>query len=117
MIKGVGTDIIEIERISNASDSFFKRIFTDRELSYFHGRNYETLAGSFAVKEAVAKALGTGFRGFSPKEIEVLRDNMGKPYVVLYADAQNLFNQLGGKAVYVSISHSKTNAIGFAVIE
>lgn len=117
MIKGIGTDIIEIQRISSASEGFFKRIFTNKEMQYFHGRNYEVLAGSFAVKEAVAKALGTGFRGFSPKDIEVLRDDLGKPYVILYENARSLFEQLNGTAVFVSISHNKSNAVGFAVIE
>lgn len=117
MVKGIGTDIIEIDRIRSASESFFKRMFTDNEMLLFHGNNYETLAGCFAVKEAVAKAFGTGFRGFTPKEIEVLRNELGKPYVVLYGNALERLKSLNAVAIFVSISHSKSNAIGFAVIE
>lgn len=117
MIKGIGTDIIEINRISSASENFFKRMFTDNEMKLFHGKNYETLAGCFAVKEAVSKAFGTGFRGFTPKEIEVLRDSLGKPYVILHGNASEKLKELNATSIFVSISHTKSTAVGFAVIE
>lgn len=119
MIKGIGTDIIEISRIKKAAEntSFLKKIYTDTELQLFHNCNYETLAGNFAAKEAVAKALGTGFKGCSPREIEILRMKSGKPYVVLYNNAREILNSLGGGNIFISISHSKENALAFAVIE
>lgn len=65
----------------------------------------------------MAKALGTGFRGFGARDIECLRDELGKPFVVLYGGAASRFEDIGGKNLLVSISHSKKNAIAFAVIE
>ncbi|MDO4301360.1 MAG: holo-ACP synthase [Clostridia bacterium] len=118
MVKGIGTDIIEIDRIKKTIDkqSFLDKIFTKTEQKLYHGVNPQTLAGNFAAKEAVAKALGTGFAGCSPIEIEVLRDLKGKPYVNLYGSAKDLLDSIGGQ-VYISISHSKENAIAFAIIE
>ena len=80
MILGVGTDLIEIRRMEKAckKDYFVVRTFTDMESRQAKG-SASKLAGSFAVKEAVAKALGTGFRTFMPIDVEVLRDDMGKP--------------------------------------
>ncbi len=117
MIKGVGTDIIEIDRIKNAKESFYKSVFTSRELEKFHGFRYNSLAGIFAAKEAVAKALGTGFYGFSPKDIEIAQDELGKPICLLHGHAQELFEELGGEDIYISISHNKSDAIAYAVIE
>lgn len=118
MIKGIGTDIIEISRIIKTIDkqSFLDRIFTKEEQKLYHGVNPQTLAGNFAAKEAVAKALGTGFAGCSPVEIEILRNDKGKPYVNLYGSAKDILSSIGGQ-VYVSISHSKENAVAFAVID
>lgn len=118
MIKGIGTDIIEINRIIKTinKQSFLDRIFTKEEQKLYHGVNPQTLAGNFAAKEAVAKALGTGFAGCSPVEIEILRNDKGKPYVNLYGSAKDILSSMGGQ-IYVSISHSKENAVAFAVID
>lgn len=118
MIKGIGTDIIEISRIAKSLEkqSFLNKIFTETEQRLYHGINPQTLAGNFAAKEAVAKAFGTGFCGCSPLEIEILRDSKGKPYVNLYGNAKDILNSIG-KAVHISISHSKENAVAFAVID
>lgn len=119
MIKGIGTDIIEIERITKAIEkqSFMDKIFTKEEQKLYHKANPQTLAGNFAAKEAVSKALGTGFAGCSPIEIEVLRNSAGKPYVNLYSNTLNIFNSLNASQIYVSISHNKDNAVAFVVIE
>lgn len=119
MVKGIGTDIIEIERIKNSlnKQSFLDKIYTKAEQKLYHGINPQTLAGNFAAKEAVAKALGTGFAGFGPTDIEVLRDERGKPYVNLYNTALDIFRYIDGSQVWVSISHNKDNAVAFAVIE
>lgn len=118
MTIGVGTDIIEINRIKKAAQSgpFLKRAFTEEERKQSGGR-MSFLAGCFAVKEAVAKCLGTGFRGFSPQEIECLRDEMGKPYVNLYGGAAELFRKIGGSALLVSISDTEDIAAAVAVLE
>jgi holo-[acyl-carrier protein] synthase len=76
-----------------------------------------TLAGDFAVKEAVAKALGTGFRGFGPGDIGVLRDGLGKPYVELAGGAKARLEEIGATAVHVSITNTKEYAFAFAVVE
>ncbi len=118
MVKGIGTDIIEIERIKNSIEkkNFLDKIFTKAEQKLYHGMNPQTLAGNFAAKEAVAKALGTGFAGCSPLEIEILRYENGSPYVNLYGNAKEILNNMGG-SVCISISHSKENAVAFAVID
>lgn len=119
MIKGIGTDIIEIDRIAKSAQkqSFLDRIYTKKEQSLFHGCNYQTLAGNFAAKEAVAKALGTGFKGCAPVEIEVLRNENGKPYVILHGNARGIFESMEGRNIAVSISHNNESAVAFAVIE
>ena len=117
MIKGVGTDIIEISRIENARESFFKSTYTDRELTKLHGNKFNSLAGMFAAKEAVAKALGAGFMGFAPKDIEIVQDEKGKPFCFLNNGAEERFKEIGGENVYISISHDRENAVAFAVIE
>ncbi|MEQ8199674.1 MAG: holo-ACP synthase, partial [Clostridiaceae bacterium] len=86
MIYGVGIDIIEIERVEKAvtrTRGFLEKIFTEREIEYFRNRNnnYQSLAGIFAAKEALAKAMGLGIRGFSLSEVEVVRNELGKPSV------------------------------------
>ncbi len=121
MIKGIGTDIELISRIQAAmeKDVFLSRFFSENEIEYFKKRNNaaQTVAGCFCAKEAVSKALGTGFSGFSLKDIEVLHDDFGKPYIRLFNGAQQIYESLSGNSIQVSISHSKDNAIAFAVIE
>lgn len=118
MILGVGTDLIEIERIRRAceKDYFVMRTFTETESRQAKG-SASKLAGSFAVKEAVAKALGTGFRSFMPIDIEVLRDELGKPYVRLHNGALERFRALGMERMEVSISDTREFAMAFAVGE
>ncbi len=84
----IGVDIIEIDRIRKAVDKnnrFLEKIFTDREIEYFNSKNFkvESIAGNFAAKEAISKSVGTGIRVFNFKDIEVLRNEMGKPIVKL----------------------------------
>ena len=117
MIKGIGTDIVEIKRFENPSSAFLNSIFSKAELQLFHGTNINTLAGNFAAKEAVAKALGTGFHGCSPKEIEILRKPGGAPYVVLNGNSRKIHEDMGNGKIHISISHSKENAVAFAVLE
>lgn len=116
MILGVGTDILEIlrmERLQNGSA--VEKIFTAEERRQSEGK-VSRLAGDFSVKEAVSKALGTGIRGFSLLDIEVLRDELGKPYVKLYGNAREIFLKLGGTRLEVSISNTATLVIATAVL-
>lgn len=121
MIIGIGTDIIEIKRIEkviNRTTSFVEKAFTKDEIMYFKAKGLKAnvIAGNFAAKEAVSKAFGTGFRGFGLKDIEILRDELGKPFVRL---SSNLYKKLGINefTMHISISHSKENAIAYAVME
>ncbi len=116
MIYGIGTDIIEIKRFENATESFLNKVYTEAELFLFRNKP-SSLAGNFAAKEAVAKAFGTGFHGFSPKDIEVLRSATGAPVITLHGNALRLFTESGCTSACVSISHSRENACAFVVLE
>lgn len=118
MILGIGTDMIELERIRKACEkqAFLARTYTEEECRQAGG-NTSRLAGNFAVKEAVAKVFGTGFRTFMPGDIEVLRDELGKPYVNLYRGAKELAEQIGIVRIHVSITNTKEYAVAFAIGE
>lgn len=120
MILGVGTDIIEILRIEEAiknNSNFLNKLFTEKEIKMFEKRKMkpEVIAGNFSAKEAISKTLGTGVRGFSFKDIEVLRDELGKPIVYLSENIERIIGR--NYNVNLSISHNNTSAIAFAVLE
>ena len=122
MIIGIGTDIIEIDRIEKVISQtklFFDKVYTANEQDYYKTKHkhVETLAGFFAAKEAVSKALGTGFRNFSMRDIEIVPNHLGKPEVYLYGNAKKLSNEMGIGIIHISISHCKTYATAFAVAE
>lgn len=122
MILGVGTDIVEIRRIKKAmenNEKFLEKIFTTIELEYLKSRNLraEYVAGRFAAKEAVAKALGTGFRGFDFKDIEIDRTTLGKPVVSLKGKAKLIAKKEGEYNVHLSISHGEDSAVAYAIVE
>ena len=121
MIIGIGTDIIEIDRIKVAIErtpSFLSKAFTEKEIELFKAKEMrvETIAGNFAAKEALSKALGTGFRGYSLQDFEILRDQLGKPIVNISKKARQ---KIGDRVlnINVSIYHNKSNAIAFAIVE
>lgn len=118
LITGIGVDLVEIDRISKAceKEGFIKRCFTDNEIKLIDNK-WQKAAGNFAVKEAAAKMLGTGFRGFSLKDIEVLRDDLGKPYVNLYGKAAELAKTQGVTAIHVSITNTDDYANAFVIGE
>lgn len=123
MIVGIGTDIVEMDRIKKIleinKDGFLNKIFTDEELKFLEERNMRTefVAGRYAAKEAVSKALGTGIRGFSFKDIQVFNDDLGKPYVVLTGGADEIRMRLESGKIHLSISHGRDNAIAYAILE
>lgn len=121
MIIGIGTDIIEIERIENAINTnkkFLDKLFTKEENILFESKamRTEVIAGNFAAKEAVSKALGTGIRDFSFKDIEILRDELGKPVAKLNENVESKIESKSYK-LNISISHNNTSAIAFAILE
>lgn len=120
MIFGNGVDIVEISRIEEIlkrKESFLERFFTAEERKLFEKKGFktETIAANFAAKEAISKAFGTGIRGFRLDELEILREESGKPYVNLYGSAKALASELGIHAFIISLSHSKQNAIAFVI--
>lgn len=122
LIIGTGIDIIEISRIQQAvehNDKFIQRCFTENEYAYFISRRmrYEVIAGNFAAKEAFSKSLGTGIRDFELKEIEVLRDRSGRPYINLYGKALNIVKELGIEKLHVTISHCREYAVASVIAE
>jgi holo-[acyl-carrier protein] synthase len=118
MLTGVGCDLLEIKRMKNAceKEAFLSRVFTENERRQAGGKP-SVLAGSFAVKEAVAKMFGTGFREFMPQDIEVLRDDLGKPYVVLHGRAEEIAEEKKISRIEVSISDTEDYVMAFAVGE
>lgn len=122
MILGIGTDIVEIERIRVAverNENFLSRVFSKNEIEYLTRRNFrpEFVAGRFAAKEAVVKAMGTGFSGFDCRDVEIDRNAAGKPIVILKGKARQLAQKYGNYKIHISISHEIKNAIAFAVLE
>ena len=118
MIFGVGTDLIETERVKKACEreSFLKRTFTEKERELFAGHPQKA-AGNFAVKEAVVKAFGTGFGKISPMDIEVLREESGRPYVILYGPAKAFQTEHKITGIHISISNTKEYATAYVVME
>ena len=118
MIIGIGNDLVAVERVAKAceKEGFLTRTYTAKEIAAFKDKP-QSLAGNFAVKEAVAKCFGTGFRGFELTDIEVLRDANGKPYVNLYNGALVFYNKFKCSNVFVSISNTEEFAMATAVIE
>jgi holo-[acyl-carrier protein] synthase len=114
----VGVDMIEIARIERAmarhGDRFYARFFTAQEREFCNDQA-SRLAGRFAVKEAVGKALGTGIGDVNWTDIEVVCDGRGKPELVLHNQAGALAAELGLHHWSISLSHTETHAIGFAV--
>ncbi len=122
MVIGIGTDIIEINRIEKAickTHRFLNKILTIEEYNCYinKGQKAEYVAGVFSAKEAISKALGTGFRTFTFQDINILKNELDKPYVKLNGNASNIFNNLGANNILVSISHCKEYAVAMAIIE
>lgn len=119
MILGIGNDIVEIARIqailARYPQRFLNRIFTSHEQDYCLKRKEPALhlAGRFAAKEAIVKALGTGFsQGLSWLDIEILNDSKGKPIASFSPYAQELFGDL---KMHISLSHCHQYATAFAI--
>ena len=124
MIAGIGVDIVDIARIQalldRYGDRFLRRVYTEAETAYaMRGANKaERLAGRFAVKEALMKALGTGkSQGILWKDVETVRGRSGKPAVHLHGQAVKWAKLRGGGAVHVSITHDGGKAVAFVILE
>ena len=122
MIIAHGVDIVLTSRIGDIwerhGDAFLDRIYTPAEVTYCLDckTQAERLAGRWAVKEAVLKALGTGWRGgIEFVDVETLPDGYGKPHTLLHGKAADLAKELGIREMLVSISHAGDYALGSAV--
>src|SRR4030042_3805731 len=120
-IYGIGIDMIEVVRIKTAVErrvQFLDKIFSEKEkkLSDRGQFRFEELAGRFAVKEAVLKAIKTGWRrGITFRDVIVLNEPSGAPYVVLEGKAKDHADNIGIKTFHISISHTKELAVGMAI--
>ena len=121
MIKGIGTDVVEIIRIKKLMENqhAIDRLLTEKEAEIMADKPkpHEFFAGRFAAKEAVSKAFGVGISKCPPNEVEVLNDELGAPYVVLYNNARKLEKKLKVDKVFISITHEKEYAVATAVLE
>lgn len=122
MAAGIGVDMLEIARMERAikrRPSFLKRVFTDEERVYCDScaRPAEHYAARFAAREAVLKALGTGFsEGIGFKDVSVTNDEWGKPIAVLSGRAAEVAAERGVQEVALSLSHTRDVAVANAVL-
>jgi holo-[acyl-carrier protein] synthase len=119
---GIGTDIVECLRIAQMierhGELFIDRVYTAAEIEYCRSRKQATqhFAGRWAAKEAILKAIGTGWRrGISWRDMEIRNEGGGKPTVALRGGARDVVEQLGVGEILVTISHCRTHATAFAI--
>lgn len=122
-IIGIGTDMCAVSRMEKAiqREHFYERVFFEQERAYLEKKEIargQSAAAMFAAKEAVAKALGTGFiRGIMPWTIEVTHGESGAPGVMLHGAARERLEAIGGGAVHLSLTHEGDTAMAFVIIE
>ncbi len=121
MIRGIGIDILEIQRIRRTieryGDLFLEKVFTPGEITYCKSKHnmYQHFAARLASKEAFSKALATGWRGaFRWKDVEVFNDSSGRPHLRLHGP---LKEGLSGSTILVTLSHSDSHVVAAVVIE
>lgn len=121
MILGIGTDIVEIERVKKAveREHFKNRVYTKIEQNYCESRGKNSAASyaaRFAAKEAFFKAMGTGII-FSLTEIEIINNADGQPEIFLYGKTADFVEEKGVEKFFVSLSHSLEYATAVVVLE
>src|SRR5205807_9581433 len=113
-----GMDLVELDTFERTlrvgGVEFLQEVYTDQELAYCDGR-VQHLAGRFAAKEAVSKALGTGIRGIEWREMEIIHEETGRPRVCLHGQAADLAAELAITDWSVSLSYSPTMAAAIVV--
>lgn len=121
-IVGIGTDITECLRIARMieryGEMFLNRVYTPEEIRYCQNRKQSTqhYAGRWAAKEAVLKALGTGWvRGISWRDIEIRNDPRGRPTVAVRGGTRDVIERMGIAEILVSISHCRTHATAYVI--
>ena len=121
-ILGIGTDIVECPRIGKMIEQygelFLRRVYTEREIRYCQARKHaiEHFAGRWAAKEAILKAMGTGWsRGIAWTDIEVRNGEAGQPQVMVCGVAKEVARERGIADILISISHCRTYATAYAM--
>ncbi len=123
MILGIGTDIFEVSRMKKTMEKdplFIKSIFTENEIQYCEKRRRkeQNFAARYAAKEALLKALGTGWRdGIRFTDIDIINDKLGKPEIFLKGKAKKIADELGVKMIHLSMSHVSEIANAFVIIQ
>jgi holo-[acyl-carrier protein] synthase len=123
MLLGIGTDIIEVQRVEtkiNKEIGFRELVFSENEIAYCEAKThkFEHYAARFAAKEALMKALGTGWaQGLTWNEIEILNEENGKPVVSLLGETAKTIQKTGFSSIHVSLSHLKNMAPATVIIE
>ena len=123
MIKGIGTDIIEVERVASKiekENGFRELVFSATEIKYCETKTnkYEHYAARFAAKEALGKALGLGWaEGTTINEVEIINDTNGKPHINFLGKTAGKIASLNLGNIHVSLSHIKTFATATVIIE
>lgn len=116
-----GVDIVNVNRINRIllenREQFYNKIFTSQEINYIEekGNKPTTVSGLFAAKEAVSKAIGTGIGVLGWKDIAILHESTGRPYIDLTERGRKIMEDLGIGEIQISISHETEYAIAFAV--
>lgn len=121
MIQGIGVDVVDVKRMKVALDTWgpglIRKMFTDTEIAYCKSKKkpHEHFTARFAAKEAVSKAMETGWSGkFRWRDVEVVNDASGAPKVILH---DFVAEQLAQCRVHISLSHTENTVVAFAVIE
>ena len=122
MIRGIGLDAVNIQRLENWKDNprLLQRFFHPDEIKAAASKGtmrIPSLGARFAAKEAFGKALGTGLAGFSLKEVAVVNDARGKPEMMLYGSARRALAQSGGGKVFVTLTHEQDYSLACVIIE
>lgn len=121
MVRGIGVDIIEIDRIQRSVETigehFIQKVYTPAEIKYCDAKanRFQHYAARFAAKEALSKALSTGWAGeFRWKDVEITNEPSGQPHITLHGD---LRSHLAGASVMLSMSHSESHVVAMVLIE
>lgn len=124
MIVGMGVDIVQNDRIREIinkwGEKFLSKIFTSMEIDFIskRGQNIQRYAANYAVKEALVKALGTGFRnGINFHSIQVRHNKLGKPWTELLGTTKSFAKQKGVSKIHTSISHEKNYSVAVVLLE
>jgi holo-[acyl-carrier protein] synthase len=123
VIFGIGTDIVEVKRVEKMvakGRRYLETLFTEKEIYYCEtkARKSEHYAARYAAKEAVLKALGTGWRGgLAYSDIEITNEELGKPQILVRGEVRKFFEHHQIRQTSISLSHTKEIAIAIIIME